>query len=46
VHLATKMPSWLIESQADMTDRFEEQLRRMRTDYVEFYLLHALNAER
>lgn len=46
VHLATKMPSWLIESQADMTQRFEEQLQRMQTDHVEFYLLHALNAER
>src|SRR5665811_473719 len=44
VHLATKMPSWLIESQADMTHRFEEQLQRMQTDHVEFYLLHALNA--
>jgi len=40
------MPSWLIESQTDMTDRFEEQLRRMQTDHVEFYLLHALNADR
>ena len=46
VHLATKMPSWLIESQADMTARFEEQLQRMQTDHVEFYLLHALSAER
>ncbi|MCX6063314.1 MAG: aldo/keto reductase [Caldiserica bacterium] len=46
VHLATKMPTWLIESQADMTGRFEEQLQRMQTDHVEFYLLHALNAER
>jgi len=46
VHLATKMPSWLIESQTDMTARFEEQLQRMQTDHVEFYLLHALNVER
>ena len=46
VHLATKMPSWLIESQADMTHRFEEQLQRMQTDHVEFYLLHALDAGR
>jgi uncharacterized protein len=46
VHLATKMHSWLIESQADMTHRFEEQLQRMQTGHVEFYLLHALNAER
>ena len=29
-----------------MTGRFEEQLQLMQTDHVEFYLLHALNAER
>jgi predicted aldo/keto reductase-like oxidoreductase len=46
VHLATKMPSWLIETSQDMTQRFNEQLERMQTDHVEFYLLHALNAER
>ncbi len=46
VHLATKMPSWLIETRQDMTQRFDEQLERMQTDHVEFYLLHALNAER
>jgi uncharacterized protein len=43
---APQLPSWLIESQADMTLRFEEQLQRMQTGHVEFYLLHALNAER
>ncbi len=46
VHLATKMPSWLIETRQNMTERFEEQLTRMQTDHIEFYLLHALNAER
>lgn len=46
VRLATKMPSWLIENSQDMTVRFNEQLSRMKTDRVDFYLLHALNAER
>lgn len=46
VHLATKMPSWLINSQADMTRYLEEQLQRLQTDHIDFYLLHALNAER
>lgn len=46
VHLATKMPSWLIETRQDMTLRFNEQLGRMQTDHVDFYLLHALSAER
>ncbi|MHB8070835.1 MAG: aldo/keto reductase [Candidatus Cryosericum sp.] len=46
VRLATKMPSWLVETRQDMTQRFSEQLERMRTDHVDFYLLHALSAER
>lgn len=46
VQLATKMPSWLIESQADMSRYFEEQLQRLQTERIDFYLLHALNAER
>jgi predicted aldo/keto reductase-like oxidoreductase len=40
------MPSWLIENSQDMTVRFNEQLSRMKTDRVDFYLLHALNAQR
>lgn len=46
VQLATKMPSWLIKSQDDMTRYFEEQLQRLQTERIDFYLLHALNAER
>ncbi|MGB9694600.1 MAG: aldo/keto reductase [Caldisericaceae bacterium] len=41
--IATKLPAWLIESQADMTLKFEEQLKKLQTDYVDFYLLHSLN---
>jgi predicted aldo/keto reductase-like oxidoreductase len=46
VHLATKMPSWLINSQNDMTRYFDEQLRRLGTDHVDLYLLHGLTADR
>jgi predicted aldo/keto reductase-like oxidoreductase len=41
--IATKLPAWLIESQKDMTEKFEEQLKKLETDYVDFYLLHSLN---
>lgn len=43
VHLATKLPSWLIASREDMDRRLDEQLERLGTDHVDFYLLHALN---
>lgn len=45
VRLATKMPVWEIESQEDMDKCFFEQLSRLQMDYVDFYLLHALNRE-
>lgn len=44
--LATKLPVWLVKETKDVRRYFEEQLRRLKTDYVDFYLLHALNQER
>ena len=46
VHLATKMPSWLVNSQDDMTRYLDEQLHRLDTDHVDLYLLHGLTADR
>jgi uncharacterized protein len=43
VRVATKLPTWMMESQADFDRILNEQLRRLQTDYVDFYLLHALN---
>jgi len=45
VKLATKMPSWFINSQRDMDKYLEEQLIRLNT-HPDFYLLHGLNKER
>jgi predicted aldo/keto reductase-like oxidoreductase len=46
VRLATKMPSWLVQSPSDFDKFLHEQLERLRTEHIEFYLLHALNKER
>jgi uncharacterized protein len=44
VRLATKMPSWLIKEAADFDRYLDEQLERLQTDTIDFYLLHALSA--
>ncbi len=42
VKLATKLPSWLINSRDDMDKYLNHQLERLQTSYIDFYLVHAL----
>jgi len=42
VHIATKLPHYLIKSRQDLDRLFGEELRRLRTDYVDYYLMHML----
>jgi len=46
VKLATKLPCWLVETPADLDRYLDEQLRRLQTDHIDFYLLHALFSQR
>ena len=45
VHVATKLPSWFVESRADMDRYLDEQLARLQTDHIDFYLVHNLTGE-
>ncbi len=44
--LATKLPLWLIKSRDDVERVFAEQLERLQTDYVDFYLFHGIGKDR
>ena len=42
VNIATKLPHYLIKSEGSIEKYFAEQLRRLRTDHVDYYLMHML----
>ncbi|MBP5239231.1 MAG: aldo/keto reductase, partial [Oscillospiraceae bacterium] len=42
VNIATKLPQYLIGNRAALDRYFNEELSRLRTDYVDYYLMHHL----
>ncbi len=42
VHIATKLPQYLIGNRAAVDRYFNEELSRLRTTYVDYYLMHML----
>ena len=43
VNIATKLPHYLIKNREGLDKLFDEELRRLRTDHVDYYLMHMLN---
>ena len=43
VKIATKLPHYMIKSVEGMERMFQEQLKRLKTDYIDYYLMHMLN---
>ena len=46
VSIATKLPSFLVESREQMDEILNEQLKRLQTDHIDYYLIHSLSSDR
>lgn len=42
VYIATKLPHYMVKKPEDIDKFFEEEKRRLRTNYVDYYLMHML----
>ncbi len=42
VYIATKLPHYLVKKPEDLDRIFNEELKRLRTNYVDYYLMHML----
>jgi predicted aldo/keto reductase-like oxidoreductase len=43
VYLATKLPCMMIRKKESIRETFEKQLKKLQTDYIDYYLLHSLD---
>ncbi|MBQ7902832.1 MAG: aldo/keto reductase, partial [Oscillospiraceae bacterium] len=43
VNIATKLPHYLIKTREGLDRLFNEELKRLRTDYIDYYLMHMLS---
>lgn len=46
IKLTTKLPCWLVKEYDDFYKILNEQLDNLRTDHLDFYLLHSLDIKR
>ena len=45
VNVATKLPQYLVRNLAGVEKTFQEELERLKTDYIDYYLMHMLTDE-
>ena len=45
-YIATKCPVWALKEEADFERILDDQLAKLQTDHIDFYLLHALDKAR
>lgn len=43
IRLATKLPPWNVKTREDMDIILNNQLRRLQTDHIDYYLVHSLD---
>lgn len=43
VNIATKLPHYMIKSMEGVERTFNEELKRLQTDHIDYYLMHMLN---
>ena len=46
VTIATKVPPDLVNSRADLEAILAEELKKLQTDHIDFYLMHAMNKQK
>ena len=44
VNIATKLPQYLVSSRSALDKYFDEELKRLRTDHIDYYLMHHMTA--
>lgn len=42
VYIATKLPYYMLKNESSIEKLFNEQLKRLRTDHIDYYLMHML----
>ena len=46
IYLSTKMPTWEVKKRSDYRRLLEEQLKKLKVEYIDFYHFHDLNEDR